>query len=71
VVKGENGQDKERNGSIVYLSPNLATEYGRINLYNCGIVRLSPDKQVARSEAIRRLQAELYCERMQLVPKAN
>jgi hypothetical protein len=71
LVKGDNRQEKERNGSIVYLSPNLTTEYGRVNLFNCGIVRLSPQKQVARSETIRRLQAELYCERMALATKGS
>jgi hypothetical protein len=69
VVQGNNGQDKERNGSIVYLSQNLQTELGRINLFSCGIFGLEPDKAVAGSEAIRRVTADLYCERMQLVMK--
>jgi hypothetical protein len=71
VVLGNNGQDKERNGSIVYLSQNLQTELARINLFSCGIFGLEPEKVVAGSDAIRRVTADLYCERMQFVPKAN
>jgi phage tail-like protein len=66
VVKGNNGDDKERNGAIVFLSGDLTKELGRINLLNCGIFRLAPDKLVVISETIRRVTAELYCERMEL-----
>jgi hypothetical protein len=70
VVLGRNGQDKERDGAIVYLSPDLKTELGRINLFSCGIFGLNSQKVEAGSENIRRVTADLYCERMQLqVPK--
>ena len=73
VVQGHNTQDKERDGAIIYLSHDLKpTELGRINLFGCGIFGLNPDKADARSENIRRVTADLYCERMQLVvPKAT
>ena len=71
VVKGNNGQDKERDGSIIYLSADLKTELARVNLFGCGIFGLNPVKTQAASETIRRVTADLYCERMQLqVPKS-
>jgi hypothetical protein len=66
VVKGNNGEDKERNGAIVFRTPDYQGELGRINLFNCGIFRLAPEGQQAGRDAIARLTAELYCERMEL-----
>jgi hypothetical protein len=68
VVMGNNGDDKEKNGRIAFLDPYLK-ELGRINLFNCGIFRLAPAKTQA-ADAIKRLTAELYCERMELVPSS-
>jgi hypothetical protein len=65
VVMGNNGDDKEKKGGIVFLDPYLK-ELGRINLFNCGIFRLAPAKAAANTDAIKRLTAELYCERMEL-----
>ncbi|HEY4648816.1 MAG TPA: hypothetical protein VIG95_06880, partial [Gemmatimonadales bacterium] len=67
---GNNSNDKERNGSIVYLDPSLKVELGRLNLFNCGIVRLAPVKAQAGRESIQRVQAELYCERMEFEVKS-
>jgi tail tube protein gp19 len=66
LIQGNNTEDKERNGSIVYLDP-LQKEIGRVNLYNCGIFGLAPTPSQQGSEAIARVQASLYCERMELV----
>ena len=71
LVKGNNSNDKERDGSIVYLDYTRQTELGRLNLFNCGIIGLSPQKTQAGSDAIRRVQAELYCERMEFEGKAT
>jgi hypothetical protein len=71
LVKGNNSNDKERDGTIVYLDSNRQTELGRLNLFGCGIVGLAPQKVQANSEAIRRVQAELYCERMEFESKAG
>jgi hypothetical protein len=68
IVKGNNGEEKEKNGAIVFLDPSLKNELGRVNLFNCGIAGLAPERQVANAETIRKLIAELYCERMELVP---
>ena len=64
VVMGNNGDDREKKGGIVFLDLYLK-ELGRINLFNCGIFRLAPAKAVA-TDAIKRVTAELYCERMEL-----
>ena len=69
IVKGNNGDDKEKNGAIVFLDPSLKNELGRVNLLNCGIAGLGPERQVANAEAVRRMTAEIYCERMELVVK--
>jgi hypothetical protein len=66
VVKGNNGDDQERNGAIVFLAPDLIKELGRIDLLGCGIFRLAPDKLVVGCGTIPRVTAELYCERMEL-----
>jgi tail tube protein gp19 len=70
VIKGNSGDDKERDGAIVFLSP-MQTEVGRVNLFHCGIYRLAPQAKDSKAEIISRLTAELYCERMELqVPKS-
>ncbi|MEP7227512.1 MAG: hypothetical protein ABI785_09140, partial [Gemmatimonadales bacterium] len=69
IVKGNSGDEKEKNGAIVFLDPSLKNELGRVNLINCGIAGLGPERQVANAEAVRRMVAELYCERMELVVK--
>jgi hypothetical protein len=69
VVNGNHNDDKERNGAIVFLGPDLRAELGRISLSNCGILRLAPDKVEAGFDKVRRLTANLYCERMELEVK--
>ena len=66
VIKGENGDDKEKNGSLVYLAPDLKTELFRIKLSHLGIFRLHEDAGEAGSEQIHRIEAEMYCEQMEL-----
>jgi hypothetical protein len=39
---------------------------GDANFFNLGIFKLAPEKQEANSDQIRRVVAELYCERMEL-----
>jgi len=63
IVKGNNGNTNEKNGSLTLLAPNLKTELARISFFNLGICRLSPEKTGAN--AIRRIKAELYCEHME------
>jgi hypothetical protein len=70
VVNGNNDDQHEKNGAIVFLGPDMKVELGRINLSNCGIFRLADDKE-ANSGKIKRFTAELYCERMELVPPST
>lgn len=64
VIKGNNGDDKEKNGTLIFLATDLKKELARVNFSHLGIFRLTPDKYEAGSENIRRVKAELYCEEM-------
>ena len=66
VVKGNNDQGKERNGKLTFLSADLKTPLGVVSFFNLGIFRLEPEPQRAGVEAIARVIAGLYCERMEL-----
>jgi len=72
VIKGNNGSDNEKNGRIVFLSPDLQTELGEIKLIHVGIFRFDPDADDQSSaDKIARFTAELYVEQMQFnVPPA-
>lgn len=67
VIKGNNDESKEKNGSLVLLSPNRQTELARINFFNLGIFKIASDKAEANADQIKRVKAELYCERMEFV----
>lgn len=64
VVNGNNHQESEKSGRIVWLTPDLRTEIGDIALSNCGIFRLTPEPSSA--DSVKRLTAEMYCERYDL-----
>ena len=67
MLQGNNGDDKEKNGTLTFLDANRSTELGKINFFNLRIFKLSDDTTSANAgDAIRRLVAELYCERMEL-----
>ena len=66
VIKGNNDESKEKNGSISILSANLADELLRIDLFNLGIFKIGPDKTEANADQIVTVTAHLYCERMEL-----
>jgi len=63
VVKGENGDDKEKNGAIVFLDATLKQELGRVELKNVGIFAL---RRQPSTEQVARVTAELYVESMEL-----
>lgn len=65
VVKGNNSEDKEKNGTLTFLAPNLKDELLTIKFFNLGIFRLAGDKTEANSDKIKLVTAELYCERME------
>ena len=65
VIKGNNGDANEKEGALVFLTPNLKTELAQITLHNLGIFALRRGP-IANDAAVRRMTAELYCERMEL-----
>jgi phage tail-like protein len=64
VIKGNNGDGAEKSGAVVLLSADLKKELARITLHNVGICALR--RQPVSDTAVRRVTAELYCERMEL-----
>jgi phage tail-like protein len=66
VINGNNGQDKEKTGALIFKTSNRQGELGRVEFFNLGIFKLTPDKSEANADSIKRWSAELYCERMDL-----
>jgi len=65
VIKGNNGDDKEKNGSLEFLTPNLSEVLFTITFKHLGVFKLTPEKVESASENLRRLKAEMYCEEME------
>jgi hypothetical protein len=66
VVKGNNDESREKNGSLSLLSANLADELMRIDFFNLGIFSIGADKAEANSDSVATVTAHIYCERMEL-----
>jgi len=66
VINGLNDDTHEKNGALIFLSPNRQTELGRVTFFNLGIFKLAPAKAEAGADQIQRVTASLYCERMEL-----
>jgi phage tail-like protein len=64
VIKGNNGDEAEKGGTLEYLTPNLKEVLFTLTFQHLGIFKLTPEKVEAGSEQIRRLKAEMYCEDM-------
>ncbi|MGE5653062.1 MAG: phage tail protein [Bacillota bacterium] len=72
VVQGNNGQDKEKNGTLYMLATDRQTVLAKIKLFNMGVVSIGEVASEAGSDTIQRYQAELYVERMEFeVPTGN
>jgi hypothetical protein len=65
VIDGKCSQDDELSGAIEFLSPDGKT-LGSLDLFQCGIFSLSTEKLEANKDAIARVVAEFYVERMAL-----
>jgi hypothetical protein len=61
VVRGENGQDKEKGGTLEYLTPDLKTFLFKLTFHSLGIFRLVREKS---SRNVPQLRAEMYCEKI-------
>ena len=66
VIKGNNGETDEKKGKLTFLTPNRQGELGSITFHNLGIFKLADQKGDAGHDRIKRVTAELYCERMEL-----
>jgi hypothetical protein len=66
VVNGKSTADRERSGRIVFLSADVSRELFQVTLQGIGIMRLAPERLDANADSIRRMKAQLYCERMEL-----
>lgn len=67
VINGNNGQDKEKNGRLVFLSPTLQEQLAEIKFFNLGIFKLDSEAGEPNADAPARMTAELYCERMEFM----
>jgi len=65
VIKGNNDDSEERNGRLSFLAPNMKDELAAVKFLNLGIFRMASDKSEATKDQIKRVTADLYCERME------
>jgi hypothetical protein len=66
VVQGKNDDAHEKAGAIVFLAADQKAELGRVKLAGVGIYRLAPPPASEGPQQVGRLQANLYCERIEL-----
>lgn len=66
VIKGNNGQEKEKNGTLGLLATNRQDVLATVRLYNMGIVSIREAANETGADAVQRYVAELYVERMEL-----
>ncbi len=64
AIKGNNGDEQEKKGSLEFLASDLKSTLLTLNFSNLGIYCLLPDTAEANSDNVSRLTAELYCERI-------
>jgi len=65
VIMGKNDQSQEKEGTLEMLGPDLKEVLFTLKFHSLGIFRLAADKYEARSENIRTVTAEMYCETME------
>jgi phage tail-like protein len=78
VIKGNSSEAREKNGTLEFLNSDGTKALARIRFHNLGIFRLGPPKPEAdpctpsgcpasnaSRDAVAKVQAELYCERME------
>jgi hypothetical protein len=72
VERGQNDAGHEKAGTLTFLAPDMNTELGSVKLGGLGLYRLAPETTTTQSgDMIRRLVAELYCQRMELSVAAH
>jgi hypothetical protein len=65
ALDGNNGQDKERNGTLDFLGPDLKSQILTLDFKHLGIFRISGETQAA-GDAISHIRVEMYCEGMSM-----
>jgi len=65
VIEGKSDESGEKSGSLSFLSPNRQEVLATIKFYNMGIFRIQSEKGEANADQIRRLEVEMYVERME------
>ena len=71
VIKGDNGANAEKTGTLRYLAPGHQHAYFVVTLHNLGIFRVAPVKIESGKQAGRRVRAEMYCEAVSLTFDAS
>ena len=66
VIQGNSGEANEKSGTLSFLDSTLKETLAHIRFFNLGIFKLSDEKADASSNQIKRIRAELYCERMEI-----
>jgi hypothetical protein len=66
VVNGLNSDDREKHGTLEYMTQDLKSTYFTLKLQHLGIAKLSAEKAESGSEGIRRLKATLYVEKIEV-----
>ena len=64
VIKGNNDQTQEKEGTIEFLSADMKDALFTLTLRGLGIFRIAPSKSVFGSESIAKLEVHMYCEDM-------
>jgi hypothetical protein len=64
VLRGNNNEDRERNGVLSFLSRDQKAKLAYINFHNLGIFKLAREVSNAGTKLV---TAELYCERMEFI----
>ena len=71
VVKGNNGQDREKEGKLEFLSANRQDVLFTLSLHGLGIFRIGRVKETSGTAAVASVEAHMYCESMSFsYPKA-
>ena len=71
VVKGNNDETREKSGTLTLLAPDRQKVLAQIRFYNLGIFSAQPDQSEVNADATRRMQVELYVERMEFLPEGK
>jgi len=64
LVRGNNDASKEKNGTLIFLGPDLKQELGRVHLQGVGVFRVALPK-IGAADGTRGLTVDLYCQRME------